>query len=330
MTPAAATLTNQILLPNGARVPRYNQQKSSSAIPLIAPGYTHDLSQAHRRPGPTTVRVILDRIENLRSDFIFPGHVTRLGEAERVRLKAGDRLEVTVWSGNKCPFQIDTGVLCDQPLKDFLSGMQIVKSPGGTFGTSHLAEINKLSAFSRRFLARGGGVYGGVGGGVLVGTATKDIEVSFSAVARPAGQAGNLIDVPSASVNDVLHQQFQSYGGFEGNFRFSQNKSVFQVAAPGSFAYHGVGFNPADVDQKRAAYWVPIRMKLSFDGAVAPKAVSVIGHSGGAWMSVDANGFSVQLTKTEPTAIFGFQKDMDLTLTFLGSAVTLATIQAKF
>ena len=47
-------------------------------------------------------------------------------------------------------------------------------------------------------------------------------------------------------------------------------------------------------------------------------------------MSLDANGLKAELGRQDPTAIFAYKKDMDLILTFLGSAVTVATIQAKF
>jgi len=251
--------------------------------------------------------------------------VTRLGKPEDLTLVPGDQVRLHIWSGNKATIPVETGITFDQPIQSFLNDIAMASAEGASFGTTSIRRIGSLMAFGTEFKARTSGVYGGVGGCILSGIATKATTVRCWGAVRLAGQSGgHFSDLEIDEVSDNLHQQFQCYGDFFQSATVNLGDSL-TVAAPGSWTYHGTAFEHQNVDAKRAAFWVPIHLTLN-SGDASPKRITVRPDPANPFLRASVSGASFRLSRSQPEAILSYSDNIKLTLEFLGGTSTVATI----
>ncbi len=322
VTPASLTLA---LPTKDCRIPLYSDHEHSRAIALENVSFKDGASPA-RTAVSTVVRALFDKIENIRDSFVESGIVTRLGNPEVLTLVPGDQVRLYIWSGNKAAVPVETGIAFDQPIQNFLRDISMASAEGGSFGTAPIRRVGSLMAFGTEFKARTSGDYGGVGGCILSGTATRSTTVKCWGVVRPAGQnGGQFADLGIENVNDNFHQQFQCYGDFMQSVKVKAG-DIMTVAAPGSWTYHGTAFPDQDVDAKRATYWVPIHLTLN-KGTTSPKRVTVRPDQNNPFMRIQVDGRSIRLSRSQPEAILKYSDKMTITLEFLGGTSTVATVE---
>ncbi len=79
----------------------YTDLITTRLVDVHPQGVEYGAQGAARREDPTTVRVILNRIEALTKGIVEPGQTSLLSTPERVTLVEGDEFEVYVWNSNR-------------------------------------------------------------------------------------------------------------------------------------------------------------------------------------------------------------------------------------
>jgi len=302
-----------------------NGQKTP-VVPLTSSGLA---DPTHRVAGPTDVRVMFDKLEELKPAIVPKGQIAALGSPERVTLVPDDRFRATLWNGNSTGEPVAQGLrLSDgygnalQPSQVFKPGAFLVKVPGGERVSVDKCYDSKTGAIIAPPLAKGE-----TGGWRLSADVRSDfprgrtidvqaLAVNESDVSRTEkkGVRGptrfNAVpeNDPRVAANGIhLHQQFQSYGNYQGSAAAKPNSTV-TIAAPGSYGYEGKDFRGIDDPAyKQATYYVPIDVTMNAPSAKeTPKTFSVRTEKGAA---TDSNAVSFHYfdprdkTKTETVKI---------------------------
>lgn len=261
--------------------------------------FTGMTDAGHRRNQPTTVRVVLERFEEIHSAFLTGG-VTVLGKPEVTTLIPGDTLEVYCWGTNKSNEDgnkkggktAEIGFVSEPALASYLDeNYTIAEAAGVNYGVSMLPGKGKSINNATFGMTVRPGVQGGfvLRGKVKEKLKGKSLQVALTQAIHPAGDKGkdsHGIDAEDDHTHGKLHEQ----GSFYGNLRGSQAMKPGQtqlIAAPGSTAYHQTLDRAGDYNDRAAAYWVPIEVAIHGEGGLkglhfsAPKSVSSIGAGEG-------------------------------------------------
>ena len=278
-------------------------------------GLTPEGMQApgERRTQPTTVRVVLERFEEIHSAFLSGG-VAVLGQPEATTLIEGDRLQVYCWGTNmsKDPNEHDKtahkkslaaagrnkkaqiGFVPNPALASYLKNITISQAPGVNSETA----VPIPKGYEHPI---GGAIFGmtinpgAQGGFVLEGEVGKTpgkmpLHAQFTQAIHQAGdKTANPHDVGSDEGNHdygKLHEQGSFYGDLHGEHTLKAGQEVV-IAAPGSTAYHQHLDRANHVGDRAAAYWVPIQVMVHADAGLkgiifqAPDSVDSAGTGAG-------------------------------------------------
>lgn len=342
------------LASSNVRTPDYRDTGSSlyrtslhgNLVPLVSQSIEFAQSGIRRSDQPTRVSIVLDKIESIQNGLLENNSLSLLGFPERVTLVAGDLLSVYAWAGNYTTSQtpVILGVMFSGvDVKALLCSMTLGPALGG--GAVNIVPykkpVNKRNALFCQRLDRGRH-----GGFLLEGTVLEppsgqsSWEVEVRAVAAFSGhelkqELPITYDVAKQAYdsnhsNAALHQQGQFYGDYGGSVAIDAGSSIV-VAAPGSWGYHGSGWqglqNP---DLKQAAYWIPLRISLQ-GGRKPPNNLKIIPETG---RFVDPRALEIvaeypdgKVKGVRTDTSFPFVNEMRVNVTFLGTSATSLAIR---
>lgn len=281
-------------------VPQTEGHKAE-VVPLTFTGLTRDAQGGAARKGtPQTVRVILDRFEELHSEFLSPGKVNVLGGPETVKVVPGDSIEIYTWNNNEAAAAAAVGFVADQ--KGAFTDLRAEKASGaansGTVISPPQAEGNAFFGMEIRPRTMGGVCFrakiADLNGG-------KPYELTLTQACKQAGKAakGEARHEANAENEDIstgrkdqiealraqkpkrtaeedkqivadvrknntrgFHEQGSFYGDLVATEVVQLGTGVRDIAAPGSTAYGGKINRAQNVGDRAAAYWVPITVQI--------------------------------------------------------------------
>ncbi len=333
---------------NGALRSNFKNKDGSPTpvVPLTSTGLT---DPSHRTGQPTEVRVLFDKVETLKPGLIPPGRIALLADPERLSLVPGDRVTLTAWNQNSTGADVSQGfrfggATAVNPLTLFEPGAQLVRVPAVP-GAKPVPLEQCVDPKTGLVMApplpspRTGGwqLVGTVRQGApttldvqAIAVAERDLKRTPRGVSSDATQDSIPLGDPRLK-GEYLHQQVQTYGNYSGSWTATADTRI-TIAAPGSWAYEGSGYQGLkDPRAKQAAFYVPIDVRLD-SGDPRPSAfqVTTMGGTGNDPNAVRLSYFNPEnpseVILVRPGEAVTFRPGWVLRTEFLGGAATVLAV----